>query len=93
MIVVRPTGRHLAELLGRVPAMVTIDPAKEQRLHRAPDSFFEVAVTEQVEYTMPPTEQKALDPVGMAPSARHLSRAAPNGDGLLPEEVTAYRSR
>ncbi|MFJ5837307.1 hypothetical protein ACIQGO_11135 [Streptomyces shenzhenensis] len=32
LIVIRPTGRHLAELRGRLPAMVTIDPAKEQRL-------------------------------------------------------------
>ncbi len=99
LIVVRPTGQHLAELLGRVPAMVTIDPAKEQRLHRALDPFFEAAVTEQVEYAMPLTGQEALDLVGMTPSARHLSRADLNGDGLLPDQVTvsvlatAYRPR
>ncbi len=37
LIVVRPTGLHLAELRRRLPAMVTVDPVKEQRLHRALD--------------------------------------------------------
>ncbi|WOX16847.1 putative RNA methyltransferase [Streptomyces sp. N50] len=99
LIVVRPTRRHLAELRGRVPAMVTIDPAKEQRLHRALDPYFEAAVTEQVEYTAPLTGQEALDLVGMTPSARHLSHADLSGAGPLPDHVTvsvlatAYRPR
>jgi len=88
LIVVRPTSRHLAELRGRVPAMVTVDPAKEQRLHRAMDPYFEAAVTEQVEYTAPLTRQEALDLVGMTPSARHLSRADLNDAGPLPDHVT-----
>ena len=85
---VRPTERHLAELRGRLPAMVTIDPAKEQRPHRALDPFFEGTVTEQVEYTAPLTRLDALDLVTMTPSARHVSRADLNDDGLLPDEVT-----
>jgi len=99
LIVVRPTGRHLAELRGRVSAMVTIDPAKEQRLHRAMDPCFEAAVTELVEYTAPLTRQEALDLLGMTPSARHLSRADLNDAGSLPDHVTvsvlatAYRPR
>jgi 23S rRNA (guanine745-N1)-methyltransferase len=99
LVVVRPTGRHLAELRGRVPAMVAIDPAKEQRLHRALGPFFEAAVTERVEYTVSLTGQEALDLVGMTPSARHVSRADLDGDGLLPDRVTvsvlatAYRPR
>lgn len=88
LIVVRPTERHLAELRDRLPAMVTIDPAKEQRLHRALDPFFEGTVTEQVEYTAPLTRLDALDLVAMTPSARHVSRADLNDDGLLPDEVT-----
>ncbi|MFF5536594.1 putative RNA methyltransferase [Streptomyces cinerochromogenes] len=88
LIVVRPTGRHLAELRGRVPGMVGIDPAKEQRLHRALDPYFEAAVTEQVEYTMPATGQEVLDLVGMTPSARHLSPADLTGDALLPDRIT-----
>ncbi|MGY5061189.1 methyltransferase domain-containing protein [Streptomyces sp. 900105755] len=88
LIVVRPTERHLAELRDRLPAMVRIDPAKEQRLHRALDPFFEGTVTEQVEYTAPLTRLDALDLVTMTPSARHVSRADLNDDGLLPDEVT-----
>ncbi|GHB54267.1 ubiquinone biosynthesis protein [Streptomyces viridiviolaceus] len=98
LIVVRPTGRHLAELRAQVPAMVTVDPAKEQRLHQALAPFFEAAVTERIEYPAPLTRPEALDLVGMTPSARHLSRADLD-DGLLPDQVTvsvlatAYRPR
>ncbi|WP_037672744.1 methyltransferase domain-containing protein [Streptomyces griseus] len=88
LIVVRPTGRHLAELRSRVPAMVTVDPAKEQRLHRALDPCFEAVVTEQVQYPIDLAEPDALDLVGMTPSARHVSHADLNEDGPLPERVT-----
>jgi 23S rRNA (guanine745-N1)-methyltransferase len=99
LIVVRPTRRHLAELRGRVPAMVTIDPAKEQRLHRALDPYFEAAVTEKVEYSTTLARLEALDLVGMTPSARHLSCADLSDGGLLPDHVgvsvlaTAYQPR
>ncbi|WP_329288427.1 putative RNA methyltransferase [Streptomyces pseudovenezuelae] len=87
LIVVRPTGRHLSELRGRLPAMIAIDPAKEQRLHRALDPFFEAVVTEQVEYPVTLSKLDALDLVAMTPSARHVSRAD-NDEGLLPDRVT-----
>jgi 23S rRNA (guanine745-N1)-methyltransferase len=99
LVVVRPTGRHLAELRDQVSAMVTIDPAKEQRLHHALAPFFEAAETEQVEYATSLTRLEALDLVGMTPSARHLNRADLDDDGLLPDRVTvsllatAYRPR
>ncbi|MDG9703267.1 methyltransferase domain-containing protein [Streptomyces sp. DH37] len=100
LIVVRPTGRHLAELRGRLPAMVTVDPAKEQRLHRALDPFFEAVTTERVEYPATLTGLDAVDLVAMTPSARHVSRADLNDGGLpLPDRVTvsvlvtAYRPR
>lgn len=98
LIVVRPSGRHLGELRGQVPAMVMIDPAKEWRLHRALNPFFEAVVTEQVEYSVPLTKLDVLDLVGMTPSARHVSRADLN-DGVLPDQITvsvlatAYRPR
>ncbi|MEU8499664.1 methyltransferase domain-containing protein [Streptomyces lavendulae] len=87
LIVIRPTGRHLAELRGQVPAMVAIDPAKEQRLHQALDPFFEAVVTEQVEYSASLTRLDVLDLVAMTPSARHVSPADLNG-GVLPDQVT-----
>ncbi|MFF4214020.1 methyltransferase domain-containing protein [Streptomyces sp. NPDC001796] len=99
LIVIRPTGRHLAELRGRLPAMVTIDPAKEQRLHRALDPFFEAAVTDAVEYPATLSRRDALDLVAMTPSARHVSPADLNDADLLPDQVTvsvlatAYRPR
>ncbi|MDI6517066.1 methyltransferase domain-containing protein [Streptomyces griseoaurantiacus] len=88
LIVVRPTRRHLAELRGQVPAMVTIDPAKEQRLHRTLNPLFEAVVTEQVEYSATLSRLEVLDLVTMTPSARHVSRADLNGDGVLPGQVT-----
>ncbi|MFV0131964.1 methyltransferase domain-containing protein [Streptomyces sp. HMX87] len=88
LIVVRPTGRHLAELRRRLPAMVTIDPAKEQRLRQALDPFFEAAVTEQVEYPVTLAGREALDLVAMTPSARHLSPEDLDDDGFLPDRVT-----
>ncbi|MEV5985025.1 methyltransferase domain-containing protein [Streptomyces sp. NPDC052051] len=99
LIVARPTGRHLAELRGRLPAMVTVDPAKEQRLHRALDPRFEAAVTEQVEYATPLDGAQALDLVAMTPSARHVRRADLDAGGFPPGQVTvsvrvtAYRPR
>ncbi|MFJ9825251.1 methyltransferase domain-containing protein [Streptomyces sp. NPDC101160] len=99
LIVVRPTGRHLAELRGHVPGMVAIDPAKEQRLHRALNPFFEAVVTEQVEYSATLARLDLLDLVAMTPSARHVSHADLSDGGALPDQVTvsvlatAYRSR
>ncbi|MFG3121117.1 putative RNA methyltransferase [Streptomyces sp. NPDC048201] len=88
LIVVRPTGRHLAELRGRLPAMINVDPAKEQRLHQALAPFFDSVITEQVEYCVPLTRQAALDLVAMTPSARHMSPADLADDHPLPDQVT-----
>ncbi|MFD7658026.1 putative RNA methyltransferase [Actinosynnema sp. NPDC059797] len=99
LVVVRPTGRHLAELRGRVPSMLAVDPAKEQRLHRALDPCFEAVVTERVEYTAPVTGQAVADLVGMTPSARRSNPEDPTGGVPLPDRVTvsvlatAYRPR
>jgi 23S rRNA (guanine745-N1)-methyltransferase len=88
LVVARPTGRHLAELRDLLPAMVAIDPSKEQRLHQALDPFFEVAVTKQVEYSATLPGAEALDLVTMTPSARHVSRADLDAAALGPRPVT-----
>lgn len=99
LIVVRPTRRHLAELRGTLPATVTVDPAKEERLHRALRPFFDAVVTEPVEYSAPLAGQDVSDLVGMTPSARHLTVADLDADGPLPGGVTvsvlatSYRPR
>lgn len=53
---------------------VTIDPAKEQHLHRALDPMALGGL--------------ALDLVGMTPCARHVNHADLSDDGLLPDQVT-----
>ncbi|WP_409468352.1 putative RNA methyltransferase [Streptomyces sp. HC307] len=88
LIVVRPTQRHLAELRGQVPAMVKVDPAKEQRLSQALGPFFEAADSQQVEYVASLTRQESLDLLGMTPSARHLDHVDLRDDVLLPDRVT-----
>ncbi|MFJ6686871.1 methyltransferase domain-containing protein [Streptomyces werraensis] len=88
LVVVRPTGRHLAELHSRLPMMITIDPVKEQRLHRALNPLFRAVVTEQVEYPVTLSGREALDLVAMTPSARHVSVADLHDDGFLPGQVT-----
>lgn len=99
LIVVRPGGRHLAELRERVPGMVAVDPAKEPRLHRALDPFFEAVVTERLEYPATLSGPDALALVAMTPSARHISHADLSRDGFLPDQVTvsilatAYQAR
>jgi 23S rRNA (guanine745-N1)-methyltransferase len=75
LVVVRPTGRHLAELRDQEPAMVAVDPAKEMRLHVALDPYFEATTTERVEYPIDLIGQQAQDLLEMSPSARHLDRA------------------
>ena len=88
LIVVRPRRQHLAELRNSLPVMVAVDPAKEQRLHRALSPFFEAVMTEEVERIMPMTRQQALDLVGMTPTARHLGQEDLNDGALLPDHVT-----
>lgn len=99
LLVARPSERHLAELRASVPGMVTVDPAKEERLHQALTPHFHPVVTREVTYTTPLTRQETLDLVGMTPSARHLSPAALDGHHALPDAVTvavlvsSYRPR
>lgn len=99
LIIVRPTHDHMAELRSCVPAMIAIDPDKEERLERSLGPFFEATSTCRVEYSAHLTSQDAVDLVGMTPSARHLDHDALIGRRLLPGHVTvsvlitSYRPR
>ncbi|RST23688.1 methyltransferase domain-containing protein [Streptomyces sp. WAC04770] len=99
LIVVRPTQRHMAELRSNVPAMVTIDPYKEQRLHQVLNPHFEAVDAQEIEYSASLATQEAVDLVGMTPSARHLQGEDLLQRGVLPLRVTvsvlvtAYRPR
>jgi 23S rRNA (guanine745-N1)-methyltransferase len=101
LIVTRPNSGHLVQLHHRVARMLSIDPAREQRLHRALDPYFQAVHTELVEYTTLLMSRQAVDLVLMTPSARHLTidDLDHNAPGALPAEVTvsvlatAYRPR
>jgi 23S rRNA (guanine745-N1)-methyltransferase len=89
LIVTRPTGGHLAQLHRQVERMVSIDPVKEQRLHRALDPYFEAVNTERIAYATPLTPREAVDLVLMSPSARHLTIDDLDHDtAAFPAEVT-----
>lgn len=82
LVVARPTPRHLAELRAAVPAMVAVDPAKEERLARALGPYFREVRTELVEQQIALDAEQARDLIGMTPSARHVdvdSLAATSG--------------
>lgn len=77
LVVARPTARHLAELRREVPAMVAVDPAKEERLSAALDPDFVAGTTREVEYAISLGADSARDLIGMTPSARHVDLADP----------------
>jgi 23S rRNA (guanine745-N1)-methyltransferase len=97
LVVARPTGRHLVELSEQVPAMVSVDPKKEQRLHEALDPYFEAGATERVEYAAELTGEQSQDLLAMTPTARHRDPATDSGPGPVSVTVsvlvTAYQPR
>lgn len=88
LVVVRPTGRHLAEVRRRLPGMVTVDRSKEQRLHRALAPCFEAVDTERVEYSVPLARREVRDLVAMTPSARHVTDTDLDDIDRLPDRLT-----
>ena len=77
-IVVTPTPRHLAELVGPL-GMVSVDADKPRRLADSPTTGFDRLDRTTVEYRMPLTHDDIEHVVAMGPSAFHhtaLERAA-----------------
>lgn len=73
LVVVTPTARHLAELVGAV-GLVSVDERKEERLSRQLADFtLERAVT--VEYPIVLDRRAAVDDVLMGPSGHHADAA------------------
>lgn len=98
LVVARPTDRHLAELRRQAPSMVSVDPSKEQRLHKALSPVFASVATELVEYCVPLSGQQTQDLMDMTPTARHPGRAAPSagpcgGPITVSVLITEYRPR
>ncbi|MEE1651701.1 methyltransferase domain-containing protein [Brachybacterium sp. J144] len=101
LLVARPAEAHLAELREVVPGMVSVDPRKEERLHRALDPLFTLVAEREVHSELVLTAEQAQDLVAMTPSARHVDPATVGAalastDGLavrLDVRLSAHRPR
>jgi 23S rRNA (guanine745-N1)-methyltransferase len=74
LVVVTPTARHLAELVGAV-GLVRVDERKEERLAQQLKDFDTVA-TGALEYTVSLGRDEAVDDVLMGPSGHHTDADA-----------------
>ena len=74
LVLVTPTAGHLAELRPKL-AMLTVDPAKEVRLHQelAPYLGCETSIPVEFEMALQPGDIESL--VAMGPSAHHMDAA------------------
>lgn len=93
LLVVTPTTRHLRELRAQVP-MLSVDAAKEERVHRTLDAYFTREHEEVLEYAGQLTLAEAAQLVAMGPSAHHVPDPAAALASVLrpPVDVTfAFR--
>jgi 23S rRNA (guanine745-N1)-methyltransferase len=72
LLVVTPTGRHLAELVSRLD-LLNVDAAKQDRLDAALAGWFEPLGAREVEFGLTLPEADVRNLVLMGPSAHHLS--------------------
>ncbi|WP_054816357.1 putative RNA methyltransferase [Nocardia arizonensis] len=89
-LVVGPTTRHLAELVGPLN-MVTVDPDKDRRLGESLAGLFDPVRRSVVDYPMSLSHADIAHVVGMGPSAFHADDSALGAIAALPAttEVTA----
>ncbi|RWZ51585.1 hypothetical protein ELQ90_05605 [Labedella phragmitis] len=73
LVVVTPTGRHLAELVGAV-GLVSVDERKEERLARQLAGF-RLERRTSVEYPVSLDRRAAVDDVLMGPTGHHADEA------------------
>jgi SAM-dependent methyltransferase len=71
LVVVTPTDRHLAEIIGPL-GMISVDPRKDERLEEALAGRFEREGTRVVEGELQLSHADALAVVMMGPSAHHV---------------------
>ncbi|GAB3431960.1 class I SAM-dependent methyltransferase [Flindersiella endophytica] len=72
LLVVTPTGRHLAELVSQLD-LLSVDAAKQDRLDAALGRWFEPLGKQEVEFGLTLSEADVRNLVLMGPSAHHLS--------------------
>ena len=79
LLVVTPTGRHLAELVERL-GLLTVDERKEERLAATLDAHLDLERRVEHEWTLDLAREDVANAVAMGPSARHVGpRAAESG--------------
>lgn len=71
LLVVTPTPAHLIELQRHI-SLLSVDPAKEERLHRTLAAHFHLDHTEALEYATPLTAHDINSVASMGPTAHHL---------------------
>lgn len=92
LVVVVPTDRHLAELVGTL-ALLTVDPAKQERLERTLGSPLQWVRNDELEFPMELDHTAVTALTGMGPSARHAdARVLQQRIAALPEPVTVTAS-
>jgi 23S rRNA (guanine745-N1)-methyltransferase len=100
-VVVTPRPDHLDEL-ARPLELLTVDPAKEQRLAAAFGTTFTVADREELRWPLRLDRRTAIEVAGMGPGGHHVDAAElARRAGALPEhltvgaavDITTYRPR
>jgi 23S rRNA (guanine745-N1)-methyltransferase len=92
LLVVSPTSRHLAELVGPL-GLLRVDPRKEDRLARALGDGLVAGERREVEATMALSRADAAAAAGMGPSAHHVSaEELAERVAALPETVAVTAS-
>jgi 23S rRNA (guanine745-N1)-methyltransferase len=76
LVVVTPTGRHLAEL-GSAAGLLTVDPRKAERLASTLADRFEPVAEQALSYPMTLSAQDVRRVVGMGPAGHHDRSADP----------------
>jgi 23S rRNA (guanine745-N1)-methyltransferase len=72
LLVVTPTGRHLAELVEQL-GLLSVDERKEERLAATLDAHLDLERRREYEWTLDLTPGDVANAVAMGPSARHVT--------------------
>jgi 23S rRNA (guanine745-N1)-methyltransferase len=92
LVVVAPTDRHLAELVGALK-LITVDPLKQERLERTLGSPLQRVRSVELEFPMELDHAAVTTLAGMGPSARHADAGVRQQRiAALPEPVTVTAS-
>jgi 23S rRNA (guanine745-N1)-methyltransferase len=89
LVVVTPTSRHLQEAVAALE-LLTVDPAKQERLDAALGPYFALGAEERLQWTMTLDRAAVAAVAQMGPSAHHTDPAGQIG--ALPDPLTVTAS-